>query len=140
MAIHTYSDNVLVKNGFSPAAMTNSTQNGAGVDLRQTNGAPYRRAALVVNLNPGAATTANFQLQDSPDNSTWTNVAGATLGSAVAASTEATQIVNIDTAKRQRYVRVQIIGTGTAGAASAEFHLYEGENLAPAQDSTPISV
>lgn len=142
MAMHTYSDNVLVKSAFAPAALTNGTQNGTSVDLDETSGAPYRRAALVLNLNPGASTTANFQLQDSPDNTTWTNVTGATLGTPVAASTQSTQVVNINAAARQRYVRVQIIGSGAtpAGSASAEFHLFEAENLAPTQDATPISV
>ena len=135
MTIHSYSENIQVANAFPAAALTASTQSGAGVDT-QANGGPFRRAALVVNLNTGAATTANYNLQDSPDNSTWTTVSGATLGTAQAASTSGVYIVNIDMAKRQRYLRCQIIGTGTAGAASAELHQFNGQYLAPTQLST----
>ena len=119
--LHTFFDAVKAVFSFD-AVLANSTQNGAGVD---TLG--FRRAAILINGWTGAATTLNWQIQDSPDNSTWTNVAGGTLGSAIAASTADADSYkyNIDLAKRQRYLRVQVIGTGTAGNCSAVVLLYE---------------
>lgn len=131
--IHNLSAHVKPVTSFD-GALANSTQSGTGVD---TQG--YRRASVFINAFTGSATTFNYQVQDSPDNSTWTNVTGATLGSAVAASTAdgAPYIVDLDLAKRQRYVRVQIIGTGTAGNAAATVVLYEAFNAAPTQVNTP---
>lgn len=125
--VHTFSSNFKVASSFN-GVLANSTQNGAGVD---TQG--FRRAAVVVDLFTGAATTANFNVQDSPDNSTWTTVTGGTLGTAVVASTtDYVQVIDLDLAKRQRYVRVQVIGTGTAGNAVADVVLYEALNAAVA--------
>jgi len=67
-------------------------------------------------------------------------VSGATLCTAIAASTSAIVMVDVDLAKRQRYLRIQIIGTGTAGASAADFVAFEGNVLAPAQDSTALLV
>lgn len=119
MPIRTFSANILVASSFN-GPLTNATQNGTGVDTRG-----YRRAALIVDAYTGVATTFNFILQDSPDNATWTTVTGGTLGAAVVASTvDYVQVVDIDLAKRQRYVRAQIVGTGAAGNASADMLLY----------------
>lgn len=127
--LHTFFDAVKAVTSFN-AVLANSTQNGTGVD---TLG--FRRAAILINGWTGAATTLNFQIQDSPDNTTWTNVTGGTLGAAIAASTADTDPYkyNIDLAKRQRYLRVQIIGTGTAGNASAVVLLFEPEYAAVTQ-------
>lgn len=122
--IHTLSANMKFATAFD-GALANSTQNGTGVD---TQG--YRRAGVIVHVFTGGATTANFNIQDSPDNSTWTTVTGGTLGTAIVASTAdaAPYVIDVDLAKRQRYLRVQIIGTGTAGNAAADVVLYEPLN------------
>lgn len=138
MAFHRFSENVKAVNSFA-SGLTSGTQNGSSVDT-VANPSPFRRAALLIDMATGAGTTANFQLQDSPDNATWTNVTNGTLGTPVAASTQWTQLVDIDLSKRQRYLRVQLIGTGTTGAATADFLLFEGEYGAPTQVNPAISL
>lgn len=138
MAQHTFTAYNNPTMAFAPAAYTSGTQNGSTIDT-VTQGLP-RRACLLVFHNPGAATTSNYQLQDSPDNSTWTNVSGATLSTPVAASTPTVTACEIDMAKRARYLRVQIIGTGTAGAAAATIVAFENEYLKPLAAPTPIFV
>lgn len=125
---------MLAKHSYN-AVLTAATVNGTSVD---TQG--YRRAAFVSDAATGAATTANFQLQESSDNVTWTNVAGATLATAVPASTTQVNLVDIDLAKRQRYLRAQQIGTGTAGTSAGVFVLYNASNQAVTQDQTALSV
>ncbi len=134
--LHTYGDNVKVVNSVC-LALANSTQTGTAVDCLG-----FRRAAIVFTTNTGSATTSNFIVKDSADNSTFSAaIAGATLGSAVAASTaEFTQVVNVDLAKRQRYLRVDLVGTGTAGFAVANVHLLEPILAAPTQENTEISI
>jgi hypothetical protein len=134
--VHTLSDHIKVATSFN-GVLANSTQAGTGVD---TQG--YRRAMAYVNVFTGAATTANFTISDSPDNSVWTVVTGATLAAAIVASTADTggYLVNIDLAKRQRYLRVNIVGTGTAGNAVAGIILYEPMNAATTNVFPPLSV
>lgn len=136
MAYHSVSARVKAVLSFD-AVLASSTQNGAGVD---TLG--YRRAEAVISIWTGASTTANFQLQDSPDNSTWTTVTGGTLASAIVASTAdaGPYLIDIDLAKRQRYLRINAIGTGTAGNVCANIFLYEPENAAVTQTNTVLSV
>jgi hypothetical protein len=134
--IHTGSANVLFGLSFD-AVLANSTQNGTGVD---TLG--YSRATVLFNAWTGSGTTVNFTVSDSPDNTTFTVVTGATLASAIAASTAdaGTQCVDIDLTKRQRYLRVNIVGTGTAGNACAIIACFNPANAAVTQAVTPLSV
>ena len=137
MQLHTLFDNVTVKTSFN-LVNANSTQNGSSFDTLQ-----YRRAGFVFSYVTGAATTANFQVQDSPDNSVWTNVTGATLVTPIAAGTASSeQTVNIDLAKRQRYIRAQLICTGTNGQCTGTFLLTQDQyaGVSPAQDVAPLTV
>lgn len=122
--IHSWSANFKAATLFN-GALANSTQNSSSVD---TQG--FRRAAVLAHIFTGAATTANFIVQDSPDNSGWTSVTGGTLGTAIIASTAdaAPYVIDIDLAKRQRYIRVQVVGTGAAGNAAVDAILFEPLN------------
>jgi hypothetical protein len=135
--IHTFSANVKAVMSFD-AVLANSTQNGVFVD---TLG--FRRAAILVNAWTGASTTVNFTVSESPDGSTGiVTVAGATLGSAIVASTAdgGTQVVDIDLSKRLRYLRVNVVGTGVAGNAAATVLLYEPLNASVTQPVAAITI
>lgn len=135
--IHTLFDSVKAVTAFN-GAITNATQNGTGID---TQG--YRRAAVYAHLFTGASTTLQVTLSDSPDNSTWTVVTGSTNPAvAIVASTADTgpYLFNIDLAKRQRYVRVNVVGTGTAGNAAVGILLYEPLNSAVTNTFPAISL
>lgn len=100
---------------LAPALVT-ATVNGSGVDL-----SGYRAAAILVALGvfAGTAPTATLQIQDSPDNSTWTAVPAANLagGGVIPGITAA----NANTMIRrgylglQRFVRVAV--TAIAGTS-----------------------
>lgn len=132
--IHTPSKQVLVKRSIDPQAMTNATVNGSSVD---TQG--YTRALVVFVGAPGAVTTAAATLQDSPDNVTFTSVAGATLAT-IAASTTHIQTMSVDLGKRNRYLRLQVVGTGTAGAMAGIIALFNPRYMAVSQDDADVLV
>jgi hypothetical protein len=128
---------VVAKTSFD-GPLTNATQNGTGVDTRG-----FRRAALYAHLFTGTATTAQITISDSPDNSTFTVVTGGTDPAvAIVASTADADpyLVNIDLAKRQRYIRVNVVGTGTAGNAAVGFLLYEPLMAAVSNTNTVLSL
>jgi hypothetical protein len=128
---HRFSQNNLVKSAFN-GALANSTQNGAGIDCLG-----YRRGAFLISATTGASTTFNYTVQDSADNSSWnTALSGVTLASAQAASTSnAAYVVDLDLSKLNRYVRLNVVGTGTAGQVGALLVLGEGILAAPTQDN-----
>jgi hypothetical protein len=135
--IHRFSQNIKAVVSFDNT-LANSTQNGVFVDCLG-----FRRAAIIFNTWTGSATTSNFTVSESADGSTGVvTVAGATLGAAVVASTAdaGTQIVDVDLSKRLRYLRVNSVGTGTAGNASATLLLYEADNGAVTQPVAALSV
>lgn len=142
MRMHRFSENSLYKSSINKV-LANSTQNGDAVD---TFG--YRRAALVGSIVTGAATTAQFKIQESADGSTgWADVTGTTQpATAQAASTPASgaagvpYIVDVDLEYRERYLRICLIGTGAAGQATGGFLLFQGTNDAPTQDQTALHV
>lgn len=137
MNLHNYSDSILVKSSFA-LTITAAATNGASVDRLG-----YRRAAVIFDSTPsGAGTTSDCKLQESTDNSTFTDVSSASFTQATTAGGNSCQIMNVDLAKRARYLRLVHTGVGAsaAGAASGTFHLYEAEYAAPSQGVTPVSV
>lgn len=135
--IHRFSENVLVKAAFN-AVITAATVNGAGVDTQT-----YRHAAAIFNTAPsGAGTTSDCKLQESPDNAAWADVAGATFTQGATGAGSTVQLLDVDLAKRQRYLRLVHTGAGgsAAGQATGTFVLFDGQLLAPAQDVAARSV
>ncbi len=101
-----------------PQSVTGAV-NGAGVDL---SGA---EAALVVIDNGAATTPASITIQESPDNSTWNNVADTDLTGGYAGNgTGLLQVVQTVTkigyVGTQRYIRVVTTASASAAVLSAE--------------------
>lgn len=98
---------------LAPAAR-NATANGTGVDLQASGG------GAVVELIPGAWTdgTHAFKLQDSADNSTFTDVAASEVDGSFTSITAATTTVQrVAYLGSKRYIRVVATVTGaTTGA------------------------
>lgn len=105
---------------LAPAAkITGATTNGAAVDLTALNNGSN---ALLFVIEAGVITdgTFTFKLQDSPDNSTWTDVAAPYVqGPAVASFTSATAVGATNklgylgnAVGSQRYVRLVVLSTG----------------------------
>ena len=107
--------NIDVSQSIAPAAKT-ATTNGSSVDLLRYN------SAMVV-LNPGTITdgTHTPKVQDSPDDSAWTDLAAANINGTLAALASTTvQKVGIRSSERYVRVVVTVAGATTGGVYSAE--------------------
>lgn len=111
-----------LKNGLSVVStlaplLRKVTANGTGVDTRG-----FDSAMAVVDVGAGTDGKFDFKLQDSPDNSAWTDVAAALLeGAFVSADAEPSPDVGLNTITRvgykgiQRYIRV--VATESSGTS-----------------------
>jgi len=118
-------NNVDAVTSISPAAQT-ATVNGAGVDLRDFDSA-------MVFFNVGTITdgTHTPKLQDSPDNSVWTDVsAGDQEGTLAALVSDVNQRVGYK--GNQRYVRaVSTVAGATAGGVYSAMVMRGHPHAAP---------
>ncbi len=118
MALRDLLRNTLVTTSLAPAARTNGTSNGTGVDLRGFD-------AAVISVAFGAYTdgTHTPSVQHSVDGTTYTNVAPADLDGAFTVVNNAGGANTIQSAGyigSQRYVRaVMTVSGATTGAFSA---------------------
>ena len=107
-------ENFDVAVSLTHAART-ATTNGSAVDLQG-----YQAATLVVNAQAWTDGTHAFKLQDSPDNSTWTDVAAAQLdgtGPSINAAGGQLTTYKVGYLGNQRYIRaVQTCSGTTTGA------------------------
>lgn len=119
-------------------AITAASNNGTGVDARG-----YSRATLLFYSAPsGTGTTSDCKLQDSTDNSSFSDVTSGTFAQVTTAGGTKLQIMEVDLSKRQRYIRAVHTGAGgsAAGQAMVVVMLHRGESMAPAQDNTVVYV
>lgn len=109
---------------FTAVART-TTANGTAVDLQPYNACTF--VFLPVSWTDG---THTFKLQDSPDNSTWTDVAASLLDGvapAVSSSGTAAVITRVGYIGQQRYVRAVCTITGSpATGAVVGVHAIRG--------------
>jgi hypothetical protein len=101
-----------------PTNTTAETTTVAGVDLKD-----FVDDILIIlsAKRPNASAGASFSLsfKDSPDNSTFTAVAGGPTIALAAATTETTATVSINTRSIQRYLQASYITLGTTGTYNA---------------------
>lgn len=98
--LHDLATAALLKNGSSPAAQT-STVTGTGVDMLLGGGQCF--AVQHVGAVTGTTPTLNGKIQESSDNSTWSDISGAVF-TEVTASTNLQVISFIRTKRYLRYV------------------------------------
>ncbi len=90
---------VLEPDSYAAGAAANS----AGIDCQG-----FDEALIVFDLGDFTATgDVTFQIQESADNVTFTNVTGAAVAEKVQADDEKVYVGRVDLAKRLRYLRVQ---------------------------------
>lgn len=92
---------ILASNPLVPPTAETATFNGTGYDLQPYEG--VLRVTQEIGTVSGTTPSLTGKIQSSPDNSTWTDVAGAVF-TAVTASTDS-QTLAIDTRFVQRYIR-----------------------------------
>lgn len=97
----------LISNTLAPAART-SSGNGTGIDLADTG--PELFAFLNNGTTSGTTPTLDVKLQESSDNSTFTDITGATFTQLTAAGNEVIRVAN----RTKRYVRAATTIAGTS--------------------------
>lgn len=137
MNVHTPSDTVLEKIGFSNA-ITAASNNGTGVDCQG-----FEKAMAVYYASPsGTGTTSDCKLQDSDDNSTFADVTSATFAQNTTVGGATIQVMNINLSKRKRYVR--LVHTGAGGSAAGQAYglilLFNPRFNPPTHTQTVVSV
>jgi len=144
--IHTPTDHVLVKPTLDPESRTASA-NGKGVDCRG-----FEEALVIFHLGAHDRTTGDeeitFKVQESSDDGstdTYADVSGATTGAIGNVTPDATAgktwCININLAKRERYLRGVTVAAGTTPVdlCSAVIILFNPRNAAPSQETTPVT-
>ncbi|HEX8289814.1 MAG TPA: hypothetical protein VF556_17665 [Pyrinomonadaceae bacterium] len=113
MNIHTPSENIKKALAFC-VAITAAVVNGASVDCLG-----FENAFASFYSNPsGGGTTSDCKLQESADNATWVDVAGAAFTQVTTAGGAKLLTMNIKLEKRLRYLR--LVHTGAGGAAAGQ--------------------
>jgi hypothetical protein len=137
MNIHSPSATQLAKRGFN-TAITAASNNGAGVDCQG-----FERALAIFDSVPsGAGTTSDCKLQESSDNSSFSDVTSAAFAQATTVGGAKIQVMDINLSKRLRYLRLVHTGAG-ASAAGVAFGaiILENPRYSPvSQDNTVVSV
>lgn len=111
---------------FTPAART-ATANGAGVDLQGYTqpGGRQMKAILTNGTTSGTSPTLDVKIQESDDNSVFTDISGATFAQKTAAGNE-----EIHFRTNKRYVRAVATIGGTTPSFTFAVLLLVGKRVA----------
>lgn len=134
---HTFSDSFLA-DAEVITAITAAANNGAGVD---TQG--YRRAVAIFVTSPsGTGTTSDCKLQESSVSvsASMADVATATFTQGTTVGGLSIQFMNIDLAKRKRFLRLVHTGAGGSAAGVAAGVILLGEPFTSGVTNTPVPV
>lgn len=129
--IHTPSQHILFK---SLDLGTITSSNGASQDCLG-----YEEVMFDFTATTQSASTWDSKLQESPDNSTWVDVPGATIAQIPASQTKLTRVVDVKASNRQRYLRWVHTVTGTV-VGSVTAHLVMPEAYPVTQDNSVLRV
>lgn len=106
-AINDFKNQALVGASVYPATV-NDTAGGAGIDMLDADGRCF--ATQIVGTVGGTSPTLAGKIQESTDNSTWTDVSGATFTSVAASSNLQTIVFD----RTKRYLRHHRTVAGTS--------------------------
>lgn len=112
--IHDLVNNATIKVSLNTTAATTGTTNGVSCDFLQGDGQCF--GVFVASTATGNAPSNAVKLQESTDNTTWTDISGATFTTATTNATYQT----ISFVRTARYVRSYstISGTGSLACPS----------------------
>lgn len=130
----TLYNNVEVKSSLVPAARTDGTVNGTGVD-RHDDAQAYRTALVVIHSGAITDGTHTFEVQDSDNNSDFTAVADAFLQGTEPALGEDddNEVHVIGYTGSRRYLRVSVVtaDSSSGGVFGASIVLGGGRRKVP---------
>jgi len=109
MARRDINKDVAVASTLSPNIVTATTE-GTGIDL-----AGFRQAMFVAHIGTITDGTYAFDAEDSPDGTTWTNIAAGNLSGSFANATSAAddRIQEVGYLGSQRYIRCNVTVSGS---------------------------
>jgi hypothetical protein len=85
-----------------PGVRVTATGNGTGVDVKDYVG--KAKVVLISSAGGGSTPTLDVKLQDSPDNSAWTDISGAAF-TQVTDAADSTEAISLDLNNANRYIR-----------------------------------
>jgi len=94
-----------------PAQNATSTVTGTGVDVHSYTGTV--QVVLASSVFGGTTPTCNVKLQDSPDNSAWSDISGATFTEVTDAS-DLTEMIALKVNDQAKYIRAVATLAGTS--------------------------
>lgn len=136
-SLHTPSEQIKTVHGFS-AAITAASTNGASADCQG-----FENAKAVFYAAPsGTGTTSDCKLQESSDNSSFSDVPSGAFTQATTAGGAKLFVMDIKLAKRSRYLRLVHTGAGgsAAGQAYGLIELYNARYNPVSQANPAVSV
>jgi hypothetical protein len=116
-----------------PASRTAASTDGTGIDCQG-----FEEALVIFDLNTIASTgTADVHVEESDDNSTFTDITSAVFSQKTAASDITPYVARIDLTKHARYLRAVLACDGSnAVIAGVAFLLGSPKNLPVTQANT----
>lgn len=94
-----------------PGVRVTATGNGTGVDVKDYVG--KAKVVLISSAGGGTSPTLDVKLQDSPDNSAWTDISGAAF-TQVTDAADSTEAISLDLNNANRYIRAVKTVSGTS--------------------------
>ena len=116
-------------------------QAAAGNSAASADCLGFTRAMVVATVTTAAASGVTVNVQDAPDNVTWTAVAGATTGALGASLTSQPYVIDLNLSKRQRYINTALAGVAGTISVDTVILLFNARySSLVAQANTPIQV
>lgn len=137
MANNTPESSMEISSTIVPAAFTtdSTTVDGAGVDTRDA-----AWVQLIGQVGASSAGTTLIKLQESDDNSTFTDCTSVTTGAVSTASRTYSYVATRGAGLTKRYVRARIINAGFTGVRGAlvQFAPQKGAGRTPTHEATVV--
>lgn len=109
-----------------------ATVDGTGIDTKS-----FDEALIVLNVGTTDG-TLDVKVQESADNITFTDVAGAAFAQVVPANDNTAYVGRVRVKNFKRYLRLRAVGTGTTSLTSASILLGKFDGLAPVTQNNAV--
>ncbi len=136
MTISALEEKLKVVNGITSQLQTAGTVNGTGIDTRDFD------EALIV-LNAGATSgsgTLDVKVQDSADNSSFTDISGAAFTQITTATDVANYVGRVRTKAYRRYIRIVSVNAVADAQVAVSVLLGKYDGLSPVTQTESFTV
>lgn len=113
-----------------------TTTNGTGVDLLEADG--FVNAHLSVGTLGGSSMTVDVHLEESADNSTFTDISGATFTQLDEDDDNAAEWI-VTNLRAARYVRAVVVTAGTVSSVPIAVHIWSQKKITGTGDGAQVT-